>query len=266
MNLIDFTKDENLNALRSKMGADLNLSFESTSAWREIPLDNLLITKGRVVSFDDILTNPEDGTFITEDGQRLLVYIRDQHVYPHIPEHRKHKYHLLKCGAIKSMESQGRGEKYVESRKTDGIFLRNYIYQDWGSKTVKEVWESLDVCKSCLRVMRRHYPDSWDLWLFNRFNLEEFFHDFDTMHPARPVHNDSTAPLNTLPDAWDKISLRLRVAANWICEECERDFSNRQSELHVHHINGDQSVNKLSNLAVLCKSCHSKQPGHQHMR
>jgi 5-methylcytosine-specific restriction endonuclease McrA len=43
------------------------------------------------------------------------------------------------------------------------------------------------------------------------------------------------------------------------CEQCGlSDWQGQTLALHLHHINGDGSDNRLENLAMLCPNCHSQ--------
>ena len=49
---------------------------------------------------------------------------------------------------------------------------------------------------------------------------------------------------------------KLLVRSKGKCERCNRSLKGLTP--HLHHINGDNRDNKMSNLLVLCPNCHSK--------
>lgn len=47
------------------------------------------------------------------------------------------------------------------------------------------------------------------------------------------------------------------------CESCGvGEWRGRPLELHLHHVNGEGTDNRLENLSVLCPNCHSQTPNY----
>ena len=50
----------------------------------------------------------------------------------------------------------------------------------------------------------------------------------------------------------------LTVLRGWQCECCKNvEWNGRPIPLEVHHINGDNTDNRLENLQILCPNCHA---------
>jgi 5-methylcytosine-specific restriction endonuclease McrA len=45
---------------------------------------------------------------------------------------------------------------------------------------------------------------------------------------------------------------------DWVCELCGKTKTNDNFDLIVHHLDGNNRNNLVSNLQVLCQNCHSK--------
>lgn len=62
-----------------------------------------------------------------------------------------------------------------------------------------------------------------------------------------------------IPDGWNNqrlIATTVVVIAGrdlTYCERCQQQF---KEELHIHHVDEDRRNNDISNLKVLCNSCH----------
>lgn len=61
------------------------------------------------------------------------------------------------------------------------------------------------------------------------------------------------------------MSYMMRSLHGWRCTICKANLVNYRKLLHVHHINGDCTDNRIENLRVLCKLCHAAESGHSHM-
>ena len=57
---------------------------------------------------------------------------------------------------------------------------------------------------------------------------------------------------------WTEISENLRRIANYTCSHCGGQFLENKQYICVHHIDGNQRNNEISNLRVLCQACHRK--------
>lgn len=160
--------------------------------------------------------------------------------------------------------------RYVVATRTDGRFLLNVI----STGPPRTELHSLSVCQNCLTRLRfdgftNHWPEGKKKSAVNGFSLDEFFSRCPkSLHVEHPTHNSDNAPLNSYTPDFDAISSPARAAANWTCNRCGINLSDKayQKFLHTHHKNGVRSDNTSSNLEVLCVGCHSEEPLHSHIK
>lgn len=259
MNLPDFIDIKEFKYLRKTMGARLVTNWKNIdSVWEKPDIDKILETVGKDIEIKDIEIN-DDGT-LNYEGHRVLVYIRDARTYSYYGSNTKAnlpKFHLSWCRTLKNMKSKGRyNKRYVATKRDDGLFLVNIEHDE---KTVEEERE-LYPCRNCLRKLS--YPKNRE-----EFDIKEFFNKYEgTQIEEIPLFDEYDAPKDEYPDDWNKISWTYRKNKNWICEECGRNMRNNKKNLHVHHINGNRSDCRYSNLKSLCVDCHGLEPYHGHMK
>lgn len=268
MKLPDFTNDSGWNGLRSSMRAPF-VRF-NTNDWRVVNSDDLLgrlSSTGIEVTFDEISIN-DDGTFSFK-GERVLVHIQDQRVNPRYANNGGYRFHLCNCGTIEDFRKRNQLERYVVSRRTDGLFIVNEynpVTRQYISKGQKK---RLTVCKNCLLQLNyRGYSDhKAGNGIYSQFNLEEFFEEYQkSPFHTRPQHYAGEAFHDQYSNDFSQISSAYRASVNWTCEECGRRLDKDKGALHVHHRNGIKSDNSWSNLQALCVGCHAEQPGHERMK
>ncbi len=126
---------------------------------------------GIEVELDDV--RPAPGGNLSWKGQAVLLYIRDQYGAPS-NGWSQYKYHLAECTTIQSMRTQGRGDKYLVTNRTDGWFpVRTSAYGGGAETTVR-----MNVCRNCLYLLDwdgyRSTPRTKDA-AYRAFDLREFF-------------------------------------------------------------------------------------------
>lgn len=263
MKLPDFRKHSGLNRLRRAMGAEYVEQDQDAVRWDPFDIRKIVeaMNAGTDVEVDpSVLEVVDDGT-LAINGERVLIYIRD------IRAGANPRAHIAHCSTLRGMIAMNKEDRYVVSKRTDGIFQLNV---DYGWMGVKTEHRPLDVCKHCLiRLNWRGYRHAYGLAknkIFEGFRLEDFFDQYsETPTTWRPRHNNETAPLNAYTPNWSGISYKLRSDVGWRCQQCGHDCQNQKDNLHVHHIDGNKANNNRDNLVALCHWCHRKQPGHGHM-
>jgi hypothetical protein len=127
----------------------------------------------------------------------------------------------------------------------------------------------MKVCKYCLGDLNykgyfnKSSPEKGEI--YDGFSLDEYFEHYSTSFDTLPKYDEYSQPLNEYSINWENISKRFRESKNWVCESCGMDCKNNKEFLHTHHIDGNRNNNDNTNLKALCRNCHAKQPGHEHL-
>ena len=271
MKLVDFINDKELNELRRKMRAEIH-PYSSPPPRTTITPEEVeaLATKGIDIPLTDVgVLN--DGTF-TYKGRRVVVYIRD--VASYRDDYSLPKFHLAMCDTLLTMKSEGRYEKrYVVATREDGFFRIQIIKNN---NVISSTDEGLIVCQNCLHGLHykgfdRHDSRRKKEKALKEFSLGNFFEEFDRSPVwASPDYDAIHAPTNVYsPDFYTKAKL-IKQHRGYICEDprCKRNLSKPEHQrfLHAHHLNGDKTDNRPSNIKLLCIHCHAKAFNHTHIR
>jgi hypothetical protein len=219
---------------------------------------------GLEIDIDDIETQPN--RTLTYRGEHVLLYImqprrfREDITWP--------KYHISNCSKWLEMKSKGRQDRYVASRRVDGLFELD-VPTPGGTKRQEH---PLKVCKLCLdNVHWKGYTlgSRRRNEIFTDFSLAEFFEaQKKSLIKERPRFTPATMPSSSYTDDFDKVSSAARKTAKWKCMDCGLSLTKtfERRFLHVHHLSGNKGDNSKENLRVLCLGCHAEQADHRHMK
>lgn len=216
------------------------------------------------------------------DGEQVVIYIKDHNsgfrtkkekgfvssIESYVRDSGSlNKFHLCDCEVIEEMKSEdetlskGRFERYVASQRKDGLFEINLQGEKYDVK--------LYPCRKCLEKWNKIFSSisyNEQEEIIKNFDLEKFFKFSKTKFKIKPKYSDKTFPNTEFdPNIWKKQSRNYRESKRYTCEKCELDLNNFKWLLDAHHINGITTDNKPSNLKALCKTCHRKEPMHDHM-
>lgn len=248
---------KDLEILVANMGASAiewksDVAIETLESDWKIQLE----TTGIEVNVNDVEIKPNG--LLHYRGEQILLYIKEvQGFSSNMP-----KYHFTQCRTLTQKQADGSFDRYVVTQRKDGYFLidRKIGYNHYE----RDKLEKLDVCKNCLSWYGKYNKTFYTIY---DFNINDFFEKFNhTPITRKPIYTDITAPPSGYTDDWNEVSLKMRNKANWICQQCFKDFSQTKTGLQVHHLDGVKHHNWESNLKVLCYDCHAEQPNHQHMK
>ena len=226
------------------------------------PID-IILKNGFEIELSRIESHPSG--MLSYQGRQVVLYIQDQwkNIRDVLADGIKgKKVHVADCDTLEEMRRRGRYERYVATNNVSGDF---YVtgQDEYGGRV--EGAAKLRVCKNCLRRLDyKNYTGNRNQ-VFREFEWGEFF-DSCRPHFARMPTRRAGVPDGAYTPDWKRASRRYREALKFRCENCGVDLTKHPQLLHVHHINGVKTDDDRSNLKALCAVCHSKQPGHEHMR
>jgi len=201
-------------------------------------------------------------------GRQVLLYIPDQgHNIAGVLEspEQGRRFHIADCTTLKQMRERNRFDRYIVTNNLSGKFQVNGVDNVTGHHMEGDA--ELKVCKNCLKALNYNgyaVGTSSKSSVFNAFKIDTFFETYSTVFKYLPKRIQGIYGSAYTQD-WEHISARYRGMMNYICEECETDFSNNKNLLHTHHISGVKSDNSDSNLKAVCADCHKKEPMHEHI-
>lgn len=197
---------------------------------------------------------------IDEDGNAFVLYIPDWQYNLDRGRSKPEdlpKYHVAWCKTLEWMRDAGRSARYIKKSDIETNLFKGKKSND------RDVQSILYACKNCREKMGEVYGRSIYFDVVG-MDLLRFFALYGKQRLPDP---QSTRPYSVVyPKHWRSISMRYREIANWKCSECHGSFKKDREMLDVHHINGIRSDVSRTNLVVLCKKCHSKQPMHAHYK
>lgn len=197
---------------------------------------------------------------IDEDGNAFVLYIPDWQFNFSRGRNNPadlHKYHVSWCGVLEYMQGAGRFKRYIKKTNIESNIFLGKQADDRNAESV------LYACKTCRKKMTEVAGHSLYFDVEN-MDMLKFFAKYGKQDLLDPKTN---RPYSVVyPKHWREISKKYRERAKWICADCGKSFEHNRAMLDVHHIDGIRSNIKKTNLKVLCKDCHAKQPMHGHYK
>ena len=202
-----------------------------------------------------------DEVLRSANGEVLFLYIPDHHYLMErikrgtaedTPE-KRNKVHLFYCATLQGMGIKGRRYRYVATNEHSGKFPIKYSDTD-------ERQSELNVCKYCMNLLEQDKFGN-----YYNFDFKGFSKHYDYAVPWFEGIPKTLYNIDYPPD-WKQISYQIRSERGWKCEKCGKDCSHQKNALDLHHINGIKSDCSRKNLVALCRSCHKKEPFHEHMK
>lgn len=231
-------------------------------------------TIDREISIEELDPPSRDGV-LRYKGEPVFLYIRDvplrhDSVAEAVEDPEAYtRFHVADCQTLDNMRRQKRFERYVVTNRARGplrVFLR-----DGAAGTIHEAELDLRVCRHCLQALDwegytsgRARKSKTEIW--HGFSREAFLEQYSPTFSSRPRRRDTDGHDDYPPD-WPQIRDAALKQAAYRCASCGVRVPEAQKRLlDVHHVNGVKSDNHPTNLRVLCKLCHARQPQHGHYR
>ena len=244
------------------MPIQLNQFKELLSAVKKfkiINFDEIKFEKGEGLDRDlsDIFATNNKELFIISDGliKKSVIHIvdisfwRDNWGYP--------KFHIYRCETIKEMQSKEKIHRYKASKGVNNEF---YLV-----KKDKQWKETLELCSYCLNKYNSQCNTNK---IKQDFSIKEWIEKPMSGSELPELELDIYTIPNRYTEEWSNISYKRKEQANYTCQACEKDFSNKECKgfLHTHHVDANKRNNTRENLRVLCIECHCKEHNHGHMK
>lgn len=223
-----------LKAKLEEMGIDVG----EAEAYHSIKVENVLPKDiGKRIFFED------GGIFYKDDkGVKRRGFMFKSKFYfewegdPCYP-----KYHVCQCETLQSW-----GKDAYSFANDEPV--RMY---DRSNKRYRDV-TGLELCYNCSRMLQGA----------ERYRAQSSSSFVDYLKEEGEVEEPQEQELDFFGYVkdWEQISLAFREKKDFTCEKCGiriDDLFDRQY-IHTHHIDGNKSNNKPSNLQCLCIQCHSE--------
>ena len=206
---------------------------------------------------DIFSTNKEELFIILKNGQirKSIIHIVD--ISSWNENWKNPRFHIYKCKKIKEMQSSGKQHRYKASTGKNNKFYLIKRDKQWN--------ETLEICSFCLEKYNEQFNSNKTK---QNFPIKKWIDTPMSDSELPKVELDICTVPNCYTENWTKISKKRKEQEDYICQECGKDFSDKECKrfLHVHHIDANKRNNTPENLKVLCIECHCKKPDHGHIK
>lgn len=206
--------------------------IKTTSGFQSIRTDFRKAFEAGKIDFRD------DGIYLIHEG-------REWKGYMYMPTYKVAKYgqvsrfHLKRCSVIDDFITSGMFKTYYQwsNNKLNDITDRDtgIVYKE----------QCLQLCNNCRSEIIDSITDTEDF--------------FDTLEKSEQNEVDIEVDIFGYVRGKERISKEYRRKRGFVCESCSISPKEtiHKRFWHTHHIDGDKTNNKESNLECLCILCHS---------
>ena len=165
-----------------------------------------------------------------------------------------HKYHFTYCRTLKKFHDENKQDRYYGSSRWTGTFKYQFIKNNSILSENKD--QKLYPCKNCLGNLSKKN---------GRAYKREGFNIKNALDMSNQLSQDYKLECEYIPNIyahdWSEISTKMKKERDYACEKCKKKYP--KNNLDCHHVNHLKNDNRIINLKVLCKRCHSS--FHPHM-
>ena len=222
--------------------------------------------KGSLINLNDLIYTSRGIYHILPDKtlKKIILYQAERH-FRHTEKQEDTNdptFHIYKCDIVKN-HIEHKSKKFKITTRKDGNFLvKDYKFDENMRRKEETHYKKLLICNLCFIMFNR----------ISRTNiLKEDFKVRDYLEPGYSeltfTYNFDEIPIGYKSN-WQEIAVSLKEKKGYVCEKCKIKIENLYAEKFLNvHFTTEKLYTKFTDKAeVLCLGCHSKEPGHEHIK